>query len=583
MAQHDANAFLADFRHALNDCRKLYLDAGQKIVTEYPNLIQGQGATFVQKMDNLHKALLVKVYITICEADRHWSHHEQRLAEILFQHAWDRQLEGESLREAVREVAKKSTTLRWYSLIRPFDQIAPLREDISRLETVVLRVANIIARADGSPLPNVLTHIKHLQNQLTQNLRYIPIDEPSQHAEADKLRGQAIAKVEHEASRVRTQCELAEEPALQESQKSREERLQEALAKLDALIGLDNIKREVHTLINFLKIQKERARAGLSQTVLSLHMVFNGNPGTGKTTVARILGQIFGAMDILEKGHVIETDRSGLVAEYAGQTGPKTNKKIDEANGGVLFIDEAYSLVASEGEDPFGHEAVQTLLKRMEDSRDRVVVILAGYPDQMNALLASNPGLSSRFSRQLSFTDYTPSELCRIFDRMCRANEYRLLAPARVKLMLGLDWLYTHRDRHFGNGRTVRNIFEHSIRRLADRIAEIQDLTRDHLTIIEQEDIEFVGRSVLPSGSDPTKRDPFQHVRTCLADFDPSDPARELAALFVNLDDTSRRFAVRCPGCQQVSHVPQTYLCRRVVCKKCQQSFTVDWGEIIKK
>src|SRR5262245_17493858 len=136
-------------------------------------------------------------------------------------------------------------------------------------------------------------------------------------------------------------------------------------------------------------------------------MVFNGNPGTGKTTVARIVGKIFGAMGVLKKGQLIETDRSGLVAEYAGQTGPKTHKKIDEALDGVLFIDEAYTLIASDGEDPYGHEAVQTLLKRMEDDRERLVVILAGYPMEMAILLRSNPGLSSRFSRQLDFLDYT--------------------------------------------------------------------------------------------------------------------------------------------------------------------------------
>ena len=191
------------------------------------------------------------------------------------------------------------------------------------------------------------------------------------------------------------------------------------MAELDRLIGLANIKDEVRTLANFLKVQAKRKEAGLPTTELSLHMVFGGNPGTGKTTVARIVGKIFGAMGVLDKGHLIETDRSGLVAEYAGQTGPKTQKKIDEALDGVLFIDEAYTLIAAEGDDPYGHEAVQTLLKRMEDDRERLVVILAGYPVEMVALLRSNPGLSSRFSRQLDFVDYTPLELVQIFGQMC--------------------------------------------------------------------------------------------------------------------------------------------------------------------
>jgi SpoVK/Ycf46/Vps4 family AAA+-type ATPase len=152
------------------------------------------------------------------------------------------------------------------------------------------------------------------------------------------------------------------------------------MAELDDLIGLSGVKQEVRTLANFLKVQVERTKAGLPAAALSLHMVFGGNPGTGKTSVARIVGKIFGAMGVLPRGHLIETDRSGLVAEYAGQTGPKTHKKIEEALDGVLFIDEAYTLIHAEGDDPYGHEAVQTLLKRMEDDRDRLVVILAGYP-----------------------------------------------------------------------------------------------------------------------------------------------------------------------------------------------------------
>src|SRR5438128_1209346 len=165
-------------------------------------------------------------------------------------------------------------------------------------------------------------------------------------------------------------------------------------------------------------------------------MVFTGNPGTGKTSVARIIGRIFGAMGILAKGHLIETDRSGLVASYAGQTGPKTNKKIDEALDGVLFIDEAYSLVADSSEDAYGREAVQALLKRMEDDRQRLVIILAGYPEPMDALLRSNPGLSSRFSTNLAFDDYRPSELGRIFQSLCDKNRYQVPGATQAKLLV---------------------------------------------------------------------------------------------------------------------------------------------------
>jgi SpoVK/Ycf46/Vps4 family AAA+-type ATPase len=323
--------------------------------------------------------------------------------------------------------------------------------------------------------------------------------------------------------------------------------LEDALAELDALIGLERVKHEVRTLTNFLKLQQRRRDAGLPETEISLHMVFHGNPGTGKTTVARIVGKIFGAMGILAKGHLVETDRSGLVAEYAGQTGPKTNAKVDEALDGVLFIDEAYSLIA-EGEDPFGREAVQALLKRIEDQRQRLVVVFAGYPEEMRTLLRSNPGLSSRFSRQLSFDDYLPLEMARIFGLMCGKNHYELTSAARLELLQGLSWWYDHRDRHFGNGRAVRNLFEHAIRRLANRLATIEELSADQLSLLEADDIEF---SDVP------------------------------AEVFASETDGAARVHVACPSCDHANDVPGGYLGRQLQCPKCKKGFTAEWGELV--
>ena len=253
-----------------------------------------------------------------------------------------------------------------------------------------------------------------------------------------------------------------------------QQRLADARAKLDRLIGLDAIKDQIETLTNFLKMERQREEAGLPTTKPSLHMAFVGNPGTGKTTVAGIIAEIYGALGILEKGHLVETDRSGLVAEYAGQTGPKTNAKIDEALDGVLFIDEAYTLIDSNGQDQYGREAVQTLLKRMEDQRDRLIVILAGYPHEMQKMIQSNPGLSSRVGTTMHFDDYSPEALCRIFDLIASKAKYTLPTESRRRLLRGFTYLYVRRDRHFGNGRCSRNSFERSVRRLANRLASTE-------------------------------------------------------------------------------------------------------------
>ena len=262
--------------------------------------------------------------------------------------------------------------------------------------------------------------------------------------------------------------------------------------ELDELIGLEDVKAEVHSLANFVKVQKQREQQGLKTPKLSYHLVFTGSPGTGKTTVARIIARIYKDLGILKKGHTVETDRSGLVAKYMGQTAQQTNHVVDSALNGVLFIDEAYSLVP-EGNlsGDYGQEAIATLLKRMEDDRDRLVVIIAGYPKEMNRFIDSNPGLKSRFTRYINFPDYTSKELFEIFVKLyLKKNQYTITDDAAAYLRKSLDEAVAHKDKNFGNARYVRNVFEKAIQEQANRVSTLKNATARDLTEITIEDIQ---------------------------------------------------------------------------------------------
>ena len=287
--------------------------------------------------------------------------------------------------------------------------------------------------------------------------------------------------------------QTAQQPQQEAEQETPPEDINDLKAELNELIGLDGIKKEVNNLINMVTVHKLRQQNGLKTVDMSLHMVFTGNPGTGKTMIARIMSRIYKSLGILNKGHLVEVDRSGLVAGYVGQTATKTSAVIEKALGGVLFIDEAYAL-NGKTENDFGQEAIDTLLKAMEDHRDDLVVIVAGYDGLMEKFIHSNPGLESRFNRYLHFDDYTIDEMAAILDLNLKKGQYKLDDAGREAARQYIIDANTS-SISFGNARGVRNVFERLLVAQANRLAQSADVSKEDLMLITAEDVKAARES----------------------------------------------------------------------------------------
>jgi len=440
------------------------------------------------KTDELDRDTLLEAF-NLCAAliDVDGRHTDDELWALVAAFAHHQVLPGMVTPDAIRRNDLVAGKQDW--LTRPSDLFVTLRQVDEARGTRLARtyydeamsLAHTVASLDRHPSDDELKAIVGLQRLLMAALPH-----PTRPGGARTAGGE----------RGEPGPEIVEEPA---PEATPPEPLDDVLAELDTLIGLEAVKEEVRLLTALLRVQKLREERGLPVVDSTKHLIFSGNPGTGKTTVGRLLARIYRSLGVVDKGHLIEVDRSGLVAGFVGQTAAKVAEVFDKADGGVLLIDEAYSLTRG-GEKDFGREAIDAVVKNVEDRRDSMVVILAGYPREMAELVATNPGFESRFPKTIHFPDYSDAELVAILELIATNGTYELTEPAREAAEA---WFGSHqRGRGFGNGRLARNLFEAAVSWHATRLVDIDDPTDEQLTTLEAIDIASV-----PTGSDPAPLD----------------------------------------------------------------------------
>ncbi|MCX7999787.1 MAG: AAA family ATPase, partial [Leptospiraceae bacterium] len=418
---------------------------------------------------------------------------------------WDEAISTQSLKSSIQDFQKNHieklkqidseiSIPKVLEIAKEYDEFF-FTEKYQTISLKLIQFFDLIIQSDGKITPFEESFLKRYAQAISKS-QYLPFQKNQDFAKAlskiyDDFFGYAQKleeiKQDKETTLKQTNSNLENKPNIPAKQE-KEPTLEELLEELNSLVGLEKVKSEIQNLINVLKIEKIRKEKGLGVLEKSLHMVFTGNPGTGKTTVARILAKIFKTLGILNKGHLVETDRTGLVAGYVGQTAIKTTELCKQALDGVLFIDEAYSL-SEGGENDFGKEAINTLLKFMEDNRTRLIVIVAGYTQNMEKFISKNPGLKSRFNIFIHFEDYTPEQLLEIFEKMTKKMKLTLTQEAKDVLIEIFQKEYEKRDEKFGNARFARNLFEKVYRNQANRLVQLTELKEEDLCKLEKEDI----------------------------------------------------------------------------------------------
>jgi tellurite resistance protein len=514
-------AILAELTQAMQECRELYLSG---ISPGSPSAALRQLAS---SQDRLHRGLLAKIYGSIAAADGRWTYEEQRCAAALLDHVGVSR-SPDQLEQTACQVARQAAKLDWPRLLRPFREMPSLRGRRADLETLAVRIANLIAKADGFVAPAETAALHAIQAELRL---------PQQAAGAA-----APATVEFEADLpwIGDVAPRRRKNAKAEIGKRRDQ----CLAKLDALVGLREVKREIRELADWVFLQDQRRQAGLVHEPADLRFIFLGRPGSGKSLTAKVMSELLAASGALRRGQLVELNGFDLVSRQPKDAANVVKDTLREASGGTLLVDHAGALLSA-GEASAA-AALRILQQNLVAHADRLAVVLADHSDRLLAMLDHHDQWRHLFRRHWQFAGYRAGELGRIFQFHCDRSRYQVTRPAQIKLLLGFDWQLRQNAEQFGNGHGVQRVFERAVHQLAGRIAGISPLTKELLTTFHDADVVFTEV--------------------------PNDVYGDLA-------DSRRMFTIRCPGCDSVNVVGPEFLGIRVECNRCHHRFVCAWGE----